>query len=193
MKLKVHRYLKRTEVEGPGVRFCIWVQGCSIKCSNCANMHMWDFHNGMSMDTKELITLIKNEMPSIKGITFLGGEPFDQSKAVYEIAKECRGLGLDVIVFTGYTYEQILCSKNLDKIKLLQLIDLLIDGPFKNELFDLSRPWVGSSNQRYIYLTKKLKSINLSDYKNKLEVVVNSRGMIEVNGMSDFSKIRGLL
>ncbi|WP_097026723.1 4Fe-4S single cluster domain-containing protein [Clostridium peptidivorans] len=193
MKLKVHRYLKRTEVEGPGIRFCIWVQGCSIKCSNCANIDMWDFNKGIDIHTKELISLIKKEMANIKGVTFLGGEPFDQSNAVHEVAKECRELGLDVIVFTGYTYEEILCSKNLDKIRLLEEIDILIDGPYKNELFDLSRPWVGSSNQRYIFLTEKLKDINLKAYKNKLEVTINSKGIIEVNGMGDFSKIKGLL
>lgn len=193
MNIKIHRYLKKTKVEGPGDRFCIWVQGCSIKCSNCANVDMWDFHKGINIETENMINLIKNEMPNIKGVTFLGGEPFDQSNAVHKIAKGCREMGLDVIVFTGYTYEEIINSKDLDKIRLLEKIDLLIDGPFKDELFDLSRPWIGSSNQRYIFLTEKLKNINLRDYKNKLEVTINQKGIIEINGMGEFSKIRELL
>lgn len=106
------------------------------------------------MSVDELFFLIK-EQKGIEGVTFLGGEPFEQAKPLAELARKVHNLGLSVLTFTGNTFEELKKSENEDIQALLKYTDLLIDGGFEKENFDLSRPWVGSKNQRYIFLTDR--------------------------------------
>ena len=130
------------------------------------------------------------EVQDIEGITFLGGEPFEQADELAELSIKIKGLGLSVLCFTGYTLEE-LQSKNDDGVNLfLSNIDLLIDGGFEQDKFDLSRPWVGSSNQRYIFLTDFYNQEIISRYKNKIEARIGEDGKLEINGMGDFEQIR---
>lgn len=192
MNIRIYRILEKTKMAGPGHRFCLWVQGCSRHCKGCMAPETWPFDGGSSMDTVNIIKQI-SDVSGIEGITFLGGEPLEQAEAVYEIAKEARSMGLSVTIFTGYTYNELL-TKNIDYIaKLLSVTDLLIDGPFILEEFQLDRPWVGSSNQQYRFLTNRYSERDLAGVHNQIEVRIFSDGKALVNGMGDFEKIKKLL
>ena len=101
-----------------------------------------------------------------------------------------KALGLSVLCFTGYTIEELRAKNDVAVNLFLSNIDLLIDGGFEQDKYDLSRPWVGSSNQRYIFLTDFYSQEILSQYKNKIEARIGEDGKLEINGMGDFEQIR---
>jgi anaerobic ribonucleoside-triphosphate reductase activating protein len=129
----------------------------------------------------------------IEGITFLGGEPFEQPEAVAALAELSQAAGLSVVTFTGFRYEELRSFDNRLVKLLLNATDLLIDGPFIREQFDLSRPWVGSSNQRFHFLTERYNENDLSGIHNQIEVRIAPNGKTLINGMGDFSKIKKIL
>ncbi len=126
---------------------------------------------------------------NIEGVTFLGGEPFEQAKALGLVAKRVRKEGLSVLTFSGSTFEELKTSKNKDIQRLLKYTDLLIDGEFREENFDISRPWVGSSNQNYHFLSNKYAFKDIEKVKNKVEIRIQKNGLLFFNGMGDFNKI----
>ena len=186
MNLRVFKILKNTKVEGPGTRYCIWVQGCSNRCKGCQAVHTWSHKGGKLYETSDIIQDILNQ-PNIEGVTFLGGEPFEQAEALGDIAEGVKSKGLGVLCFTG-NYLEILRRNPIDK-KLLDNTDLLIDGPFEIDNLDYSRPWCGSSNQRYHFLTTRYNEEIFEKYKNKVEVNISKDGTVFMNGMGDFDDI----
>lgn len=181
MKVRVHKILKNTKVEGPETRYCIWFQGCSRHCKGCWAKATWNFDGGFELDAEELLKDILSTK-GVEGVTFLGGEPFEQPEAIDFLAQNIQKNGLGVVCFTGNKIDEI---KRKD---ILKYIDLLIDGEFKEEEKDYSRPWVGSKNQNYHFLTKRYTPEILKKYKNKVEINISENGMIFINGMGDFEK-----
>ncbi len=120
-------------------------------------------------------------------MTFLGGEPFEQSEALGEIADTVQKSGLSVVCFTGNIIENL--KKEKVHEKLLNNIDLLIDGAFEVDKLDYSRPWCGSSNQKYHFLTDRYNKEIFTEYKNKVEVNISKNGVVFVNGMGNFNEI----
>lgn len=149
--------IRRYDVaNGPGIRSTIFVTGCTHNCYNCFNKEYQDFNYGKAWtekETREVIEYLK--LDEVKGLTLLGGEPFqnevDLLKVVKDIKKEVQK---GIWVFSGYTYEEILRDKN--KTKLLKECDVLVDGRFVEGLKDLSLRFRGSSNQRIIDIKKSL-------------------------------------
>ena len=188
MKLRVFNILKKTKVEGPGIRYCIWVQGCSRHCKGCQAMHTWAHNGGTPYETEDIIKDIIKIKYEIEGITFLGGEPFEQAEALGEIAEAVKNAGLSVLCFTGGILDEL--KQNPKNKKLLENIDLLIDGPFEQDKIDFSRPWCGSSNQRYHFLTDRYSEEIFTKYKNKVEINISKSGIVFMNGMGDFDKIQ---
>ena len=187
--IDVFKILKNTQVEGPGNRFCIWVQGCKRHCKGCWAKDTWEFGVGTKYSVEELFSQIK-EVENIEGVTFLGGEPFEQAQELSLLASKVKSLGLSVLCFTGYTIDELRAKNDESVNSLLACIDLLIDGGFEEEKFDLSRPWVGSSNQQYHYLSDVYSPEVISQYKNKIEARIAADGRLEVNGMGDFEQIK---
>ena len=187
--IDVFKILKNTQVEGPGNRFCIWVQGCKRHCKGCWAKDTWEFGVGTKYSVEELFSQIK-EAENIEGVTFLGGEPFEQAQELSLLASKVKSLGLSVLCFTGYTIDELRAKNDESVNSLLACIDLLIDGGFEEEKFDLSRPWVGSSNQQYHYLSDVYSPEVISQYKNKIEARIAADGRLEVNGMGDFEQIK---
>ena len=187
MKLRVFNILKNTKVEGPETRYCIWVQGCSRHCKGCQAVHTWSHSGGVLYNVKDIIADIKKQK-NIEGVTFLGGEPFEQAEALGIIAKAIKKEGLGVLCFTGGLLEE-LQQKEENKI-LLENIDLLIDGAFEADKVDYSRPWCGSTNQRYHFLTNRYNEDIFEKYKNKIEINISKDGTIFVNGMGNFDEIQ---
>ena len=187
MQLRVFNIIKNTKVEGPGNRYCIWVQGCSRHCKGCQAVHTWPHSGGELYDIEDIIRDILLQKDKIEGVTFLGGEPFEQAEALGIIAERVQEKGLSVLCFTGGKYEEL--RENPVNKKLLDNTDLLIDGEFIQELTDYSRPWSGSSNQRYHFLTARYNEEIFTKYKNKVEVNISKNGQIFMNGMGDFDEI----
>lgn len=187
MKLRVFRILKNTAVEGPGNRYCIWVQGCSRHCRGCQAVHTWSHSGGKLLEVSEIISDILAQK-NIEGVTFLGGEPFEQAEALGEIAQAVQQKGLSILCFTGGLLEDL--RANPANKKLLDNIDLLIDGEFREDLVDYSRPWCGSSNQRYHFLTDKYDEEIFTKYKNKVEINISKSGVVFMNGMGNFEEIQ---
>ena len=187
MKLRVFNILKNTKVEGPGNRYCIWVQGCLRHCKGCQAVHTWSHKAGELYNVENLIEDILQNKEKIEGVTFLGGEPFEQAQALGVIAEKVKEKGLSVLCFTGDKLEEL--QKNPANAKLLDNIDLLIDGEYIEELTDYSRPWCGSSNQRYHFLTNRYSEEIFTKYKNKVEVNISENGQIFMNGMGNFDEI----
>ena len=189
MTIGVYKILTNTRVEGPGIRFCIWTQGCKKRCPGCWAKETWSFDNGVSYKIEDLYKMIISEK-NIEGVTFLGGEPFEQAEELSHLAKLIKSSNLSIVCFTGYTLEE-LKSKNDGAVnEFLKYIDLLIDGGFEKDKFDLSRPWVGSSNQRYIFLTDFYSIKDIEKYSNKVEAHLLPDGKLELNGMGNFEKIK---
>ena len=175
------------------MRYCIWVQGCSYHCKGCYAVHTWSHSGGKTYNTEDIIQdIIKtkesfgSDLP-IEGVTFLGGEPFEQAEALGEIAQALQDSGLTVVCFTGGLIEDL--QKDEKNKKLLANIDLLIDGRFEIDKLDYSRPWCGSTNQRYHFLTDKYNEEIFTKYKNKVEINISKNGTVFINGMGNFDKI----
>lgn len=184
VKLRLHRFTPLTRSEGPGLRACIQVQGCPIKCIGCGVPQTWSPHGGAIIDSDALIDAIRMG-PAVEGVTFLGGEPFAQAEAVATIAEGVRSNGLSVVTFTGYRIEDLIGARRDDYDRLLAATDLLIDGPFVQDQVDFSRPWVGSQNQRYHFLTERYAKLanEILEVPNRLEIRIGPRGNVIAGGL----------
>lgn len=143
---------------GPGIRTTIFVTGCTHKCHNCFNEEYQDFDFGDPWTPKETDEVIEDlKLDEVKGLTILGGEPFQNEVDLLQVLREIKKeVQKDIWIFSGYTYEEIL--KDEDKKKLLEECDVLVDGRFVEALKDLSLRFRGSSNQRIIDVQKSLES-----------------------------------
>lgn len=187
MKLRVYNIIKNTKVEGPETRYCIWVQGCSRHCKGCQAVHTWSHEAGMLYEADDIVNDILKNKDKIEGVTFLGGEPFEQSEVLGYIAEKVKEAKLGVLCFTGNLLENLRNEPEHDR--LLRNIDLLIDGAFEIDKTDYSRPWCGSSNQRYHFLTGRYNEEIFTKYKNKVEVNISENGQVFMNGMGNFENI----
>jgi len=142
-----------TEAEGPGARFAVWLQGCSIRCPGCCNPHMFDPAGGEGVDPGALLERLDQARGRVEGVTLLGGEPFEQAAPLLPFVRGARERGLSVVAFTGYPIEELGRDAPPRARDLLSLVDLLVDGPFVASLPEEARRWAGSTNQRFHFLT----------------------------------------
>lgn len=141
-------------VDGEGIRTVLWTQGCPHNCKGCHNPGTHDFNAGEVVDVKDVIEALR-EIKNQDGITLSGGDPVCQSEACYEISKAAHEMGLNVWCYTGFTYEAML--QNPSRRKLLEEIDVLVDGKFVLEEKSYDLYFKGSRNQRIIDVQKSLK------------------------------------
>lgn len=156
MKIKIAGIVSESIVDGPGIRFTVFTQGCPHHCPGCHNPQTHDFAGGEWMDTDEIIASFSAN-PLLKGITLSGGDPFFQPLASAALAKGAHQVGKNVITYTGYTFEQLVSGKVKDAEVLLAETDILIDGRFEEEKKSLGLRFRGSSNQRAIDCKESLK------------------------------------
>ncbi len=144
-----------TEAEGPGKRFALWFQGCPLRCRGCCNPEMLPFGNGQTMTVAEVAAQMRVAQTSwnIEGLTLLGGEPLAHVEAATALAQAAQRLGLTVMVFSGYTLAEIRARPETNG--LLESTDILVDGPYRRELPEHKRRWIGSANQRVHFLSKR--------------------------------------
>lgn len=135
-------------VDGPGLRMTVFTQGCPHHCAGCQNPSTHDFDKGFISTVDAVIDRYRSD-PLLRGVTLSGGEPFCQPEPLIEIAERVRDLGGDVVTFTGYVFEGLIHrSHEIDR--LLELTDILIDGPYIESLRDIDLLYRGSSNQRIL-------------------------------------------
>jgi anaerobic ribonucleoside-triphosphate reductase activating protein len=143
------------------------------------------------------IVLAKEMDPSIEGITWLGGEPFDQAKALADASKELRAIGFSVMTFTGFKLSKLTSEKNENRESNLALLgetDLLVDGPFVNSQIDRSRPWLGSMNQEFVFLSDRYGHVDVStDINDGIEIRISETGNISVNGWAEHPLVLQML
>jgi len=149
--------------------------------------HTWETETGQKMQVDDLVDLIRSTK-EIEGVTILGGEPMDQSKALLVLLKEVKNAGLSVLLFTGYLMEDLI--KDPGNKAVVDLCDIVIDGPYMKEQTDFSRPLAGSSNQRIFFLTKRYHELTVS---NKVEIRMTREGKITINGMLPEEQLKALI
>lgn len=153
--IRVAGMIEESIVDGPGLRFVLFTQGCEHNCEGCHNPETHDKLAGNLVDISEIVKAYQNSGAS--GITISGGEPFLQGEALSLLGNEIHRLGGDVITYTGYEYRRL---QEIQRIHpavkmLLDVTDLLIDGPFIMAKRTLDRPFMGSTNQKLIALSEK--------------------------------------
>jgi len=184
--LNISHIVEATEAEGPGLRFVIWVQGCLKRCKGCCNGELLKIKPAHLMRSNEIIQLLKNatEKYPLEGLTFLGGEPFLQAEGLADIAEAAHNLNLSVMVFSGYEYTELSENKFSGSKRLLNSTDLLIDGEFDNTQIETTRNWVGSTNQKFHYLTNRYsEEIETQELSVTNEWRVDSCNNIQSNGL----------
>lgn len=153
-KLRVAGVVRESVVDGPGLRYVVFAQGCLHRCPGCHNPETWDPAGGYYITAAELLADIGRN-PLLKGVTFSGGDPFLQAGAFAILGRALRQKGYDIVTYTGYTYEELRAMADPAVQDLLAVTDILIDGPFIQGERDLTLPFRGSRNQRVIYLSTK--------------------------------------
>ncbi|WP_428369009.1 4Fe-4S single cluster domain-containing protein [Methanoregula sp.] len=154
--LNLAGFLARSEVNGPGIRAVVWVQGCPIRCRGCFNPQSWSFSPAHMVAVDELSEQIL-ALDDIDGVTFSGGEPFAQAAALADLGGQMKHAGLSIVTFTGYTHEHILRDGRPSYLRLLMMTDLLIAGPYIPSCAP-AHPFAGSGNQCILPLNGNLAS-----------------------------------
>lgn len=154
-KLNLGGIIKESIVDGPGIRFVLFAQGCRHNCPGCFNQELQAFRKDTIYTVSQVLDMI-DALPHLDGITLSGGDPFEQADAFGELAKACRSRRLNIWAYTGYTFEELIADPEY-RI-LLEEIDVLVDGPFLFEEKDPLLPFRGSRNQRIIDVQSSLLS-----------------------------------
>jgi len=184
--VRIHRILPISRVNGPGMRFVVWVQGCTRRCSGCFNPDTHAKDGGYELSIHEIVNQIP--LDEINGITISGGEPFEQAGELAVLLEETYEKKINSLVYTGFTYEELVAQKNKIIEKCLGLIDILIDGAYNKEM-PPNLPWTGSGNQRILRLKRgkiaticKKEDVELG---NGIwgEVIIDRKGGITITGI----------
>jgi len=164
-KLRLSGIMRESIVDGPGLRYTIFAQGCIHACKGCQNPQTHEFEGGFLASPHAILRDIKKN-PLISGVTFSGGDPFCQAKAFFELGLMLKKEKFHIMTYTGYTYEEILSSKDPAMQDLLSVSDILVDGRFILEMRDLNLKFRGSSNQRLINVPVSLheKKVVLANF-----------------------------
>lgn len=153
---RIAGFIPESVVDGPGVRSVLFFQGCPHRCENCHNPHTWDPEGGAQVKWNEVTDMIKSVARYTAGLTVSGGEPFEQVLQLNAILRWYKQEypDKDVIVYTGYTYNQLIKKADDDKniMDVLKLTDYLVDGPFVSDKKQPDLFGVGSCNQHVLTL-----------------------------------------
>lgn len=158
--MNYHNITKDDMKNGDGLRVVLWVAGCEHHCKNCQNPITWDPNDGLLVDTTAILEILSQlEKDYIEGITFSGGDPLYPANRT-EMTVFCRAIkesypDKTIWMYTGYLYEDI------SDLPVMKYIDVLVDGPFVEQLKDNNLKWRGSSNQRVIDVQKTRKTGNI--------------------------------
>jgi len=155
-KLNIAKLLSDSKTNGPGERFVIWLQGCSLNCKSCINPRFLAHEQRKIISVIELYNQIINT-ENIEGVTYSGGEPFEQAESLYYLSVLLKEKDLTIMSYSGFTYYELVNSKNIYVSKLLSVLDILIDGRYEE---DKAIPllWRSSKNQNVYFLTERYEN-----------------------------------
>lgn len=182
IRLRVHRILRDSRANGPGLRSVLWFQGCSVNCPGCFNPETHDPNGGKLLSVTDCVTELLGDGLPPKGITFSGGEPFQQKAGLLTLLRELRRIwNGNILIFSGSEYEVLksdpICAE------CLSLCDALICGPYR-----LKRPpdyerFCSSSNQRLILLSERLHETDFQCLPLN-EILITREGDILQSGLT---------
>ena len=190
LRVRVGSLVDRTEgAEGPGARFVLWTQGCTLGCPGCCNPHLWSAEGGELWTVEALLERVaaaQARYPDLEGVTLVGGEPFEQDAPLAAFAAGCRARGLTVMGFSGYTLGELRARG----AALLEHLDLLVDGRFEQAARTTTRRWIGSTNQGLHHLSDAYAADDPRFREpNHAEMRLNGRGELQVVGFP-FDSVR---
>jgi len=168
-----------SDIYGPGERFVIWSQGCSIHCPGCWNKEMWPFKQDKYIIAKEIIDIVCKE--KLEGVTILGGEPFDQYDSLFEIVKELNGKDISIILYTGYEKEALVEKNN---IAIFNYIDMLISGKYDEKFRDINKQLIGSTNQQIDFMSNRYNE-KIIQNGNYVEIIFETDGSTKMIGFPE--------
>jgi anaerobic ribonucleoside-triphosphate reductase activating protein len=178
--LRIHHLIEKTRANGPGLRAALWTQGCSLGCKGCFNPATHPFHGGELVGVDELARRI-TAIGGIAGLSILGGEPLQQPQAVFSLLRMVKATsGLSVILFTGFTLEEI-AARMPGAEELSNLVDVLIAGRYEEDL-RLARGLRGSRNKTVTIFSDRYSEDDLEAVP-ACEITVDAKGEITINGM----------
>lgn len=179
MQIRLHAFEPFSRANGPGLRAVVWVQGCTLGCPGCFNPTSHSLHAGYVADSNDIAASIAALSPRIEGVTVSGGEPLQQPDAVFDLLTRLDSTGLGRILFSGYTFDEIV-SLPLGPVILAQ-VDLLIAGRY-----DRSRPLReglrSSSNQQHHFLTDRYSAADIAAVARR-ELIVKTDGTVVASGI----------
>lgn len=172
--MNYHKIEKTSIANGTGIRVVLWCSGCSLHCKGCQNPKTWDINSGKLFDESAKQELFESlNKPYIQGITFSGGHPLECAnvETVYNLILEIKEKfsEKDIWLYTGYKFEDVMNSPLIDiyttlRKRIIEQCDAVVDGPYVEELRDITLKWRGSSNQRVIDVKNTLKEGNIVLY-----------------------------
>ena len=191
-KLNLAAICPKTQALGPGHRAVIWVQGCPFRCKGCISPQWLPIIPVSEYQPNALAESLLGD-PEITGLTISGGEPIIQASALAEFIHHARTLrDIDVIMFSGYYFENLLAFPEISPVqRLLRLVDVLIDGPY-DEKQNHNLGLRGSSNQRFIHLTDRLRGYDFKQRSRQTEIHI-SDGEILFVGVPPTGVLPGVL
>jgi anaerobic ribonucleoside-triphosphate reductase activating protein len=170
-----------SEIYGPGKRYVIWLQGCTLGCKGCWNTEMWSHKENRLIERSELLADILSAN-DIVGVTLLGGEPLQQFDNLLWLLIELQKSPLDIMLYSGYSYPEIIEDKSLSNV--IKLVDIIITGRYVQAQRNINLRWRGSDNQEVHYLTDKYKSNDFIEC-NQVEIHIGEFSEIEMLGYPD--------
>ena len=166
--LNIGKIAPQSKVNGPGVRFAIWLQGCPLRCEGCINKEFWANEPNQLIRGPDLFKMIL-DAPNVEGVTYSGGEPFEQAEGLYMLSSLLKARGLSIMAYSGYNYEELMNSADGSKKQLLSMLDILVDGRYEQEK-SVPLLWRGSSNQKVYFLTPIYKEYEKIADQHKLQM-----------------------
>jgi len=187
-QLRVAMLIERSHVNGPGWRTVVWTQGCTLACPGCWNEHMWPHSGGDMWDVEELSQKLL-AIEGVEGVTFSGGDPLQQPRALKRLIELLRAGGRTIFLYTGYEVDEL----NELQTECLNLCDVAVVGRYVEEERDLSLKWRGSANQRILFPTGRYSEADIGDDVQEFEVHINEDGSYKVTGFPDMEKIQKMM
>lgn len=177
---RIAQIVRETEAEGPGRRWAVWFQGCPLRCAGCCNPEFLKFGGGTEMVLADLVADFL--AADVEGLSLLGGEPFAHAAAGVALARAARTNARSVMIYSGYTLEQLQANADPAVAELLSLTDVLVDGPYVREQPETRRRWIGSRNQKLHLFTNAYRADDPCwTLPNTLEIRLNG-AELSVNG-----------
>lgn len=185
--LSLAQVVPDTEAEGPGRRFAVWFQGCPLRCPGCCNPEFLTFSGGTPTRLSHLLAHL-DSISGLEGVSLLGGEPFAHARSATAFAQAAKVRGLGVMVYSGYTLNEIRQLPS-PADELLAVTDLLVDGPYQRDQPETERRWIGSRNQQVHFLTPRYDPAD-SVWRERNTLEIRVRGsVVAVNGFPAVSAV----